>query len=100
MERASAVDMEAIEDQKENIQPIRSGRSAAQLVSLFNPASSATSAGYNPITLIQARKQSHQRFQHLIHILQLALDNTPIPDPQDRALAQDLLKDPLDIYLK
>jgi len=103
MERASAVDIEAIEDQKENIQPIRSGRSAAQLVSLFNPASSsATAAGqnYNPISLIHARKQSHHRFQHLIHILQLASDNSPIPDPQDRALAQDLLKDPLDIYLQ
>ncbi|KNF01703.1 hypothetical protein PSTG_05130 [Puccinia striiformis f. sp. tritici PST-78] len=89
----SVVDIEAIENQKENIQPIRSGRSAAQLVSLFNP--SAT-----PIDLIEIRKQAHLKFQHRIDLLESALESKPIENSDDELLAQELIKDPLDIYLQ
>ncbi|POW16362.1 hypothetical protein PSTT_01466 [Puccinia striiformis] len=89
----SVVDIEAIENQKENIQPIRSGRSAAQLVSLFNP--SAT-----PIDLIEIRKQAHLKFQHRIDLLESALESKPIENSDDKLLAQELIKDPLDIYLQ
>ncbi|OAV93370.1 hypothetical protein PTTG_09344 [Puccinia triticina 1-1 BBBD Race 1] len=100
-----SVDIDVIENQKENIQPIKSGRSAAQLVSLFNPAASAStlthsSNSYNPINLIEQRKLSHEKFQHHIRLLEDAFKSKPISNPQDKLLAEDLLKDPLDIYLQ
>jgi hypothetical protein len=103
------VDIEAIENQKENIQPIKSGRSAAQLVSLFNPTSAAAAAStlahsasnaYNPINLIESRKRSHEKYQHHIRLLEDALESKPISNPHDKSLAEELMKDPLDIYLQ
>ncbi|PLW05480.1 hypothetical protein PCANC_27548 [Puccinia coronata f. sp. avenae] len=98
------IDIELIESQKENIQPIRSGRSAAQLVSLFNPSATTTagsaSLSCNPLSLIEVRKQSHLKFQHHIRLLEDALDSKPISGPHDKLLAEELMKDPLDIYLQ
>ncbi|EFP90483.1 uncharacterized protein PGTG_16070 [Puccinia graminis f. sp. tritici CRL 75-36-700-3] len=104
------VDIEAIENQKENIQPIKSGRSAAQLVSLFNPKATSSSAAsalahsasnaHNPINLIETRKRSHEKFQHHIRLLEDALESKPISNPHDKSLAEELMKDPLDIYLQ
>lgn len=118
------VEIETIENQKENIQPIKSGRSAARLVSLFNrhhphlKASSSPSnstieshqltttttqtssrSNFNPIELIQLRKKTHEKFQHQIRILEDALNSRPILNQADRVLVDRLIKDPMEIYI-
>lgn len=110
-----AVDISAIENQKENIQPLASGRSAAQLTSLFQTKSSDShsaskfqiettkglSNAFNPIALAENLRSGHQRFQKDIDRLEKAeLGQLDDLDFDGRERAQELIKDPLEIYVE
>ncbi|KAG0141281.1 hypothetical protein CROQUDRAFT_674195 [Cronartium quercuum f. sp. fusiforme G11] len=105
------VDFSTIENQKENIQPLASGRSAAQLSSLFQKGlsnsqtstelSQATSSAVNPMALAENLRSGHQAFRKDIDRLERAergeLDELDV-DGRERAL--ELLQDPLEIYVQ
>ncbi|KAH9807745.1 Mad3/BUB1 homology region 1-domain-containing protein [Melampsora americana] len=110
-----SVDISAIENQKENIQPLASGRSAAQLTSLFQTKPSdphlvsgfrtetnkGLSNAFNPIALAENLRSGHQRFQKDIARLEKAeLGKWDDLDSDERERAQELMRDPLEIYVE
>lgn len=108
----TTIDISTIENHKENIQPLASGRSAAQLSSLFQKGlSNSHSTGlhasqtqislsaFNPITLAEQLRGGHQEFQKDIDLMDKT-QRGEIQSSEESQRGLDLLKDPLDIYVQ